>query len=80
MSEADRITTASENVAIACPECDEAGNIINRRGMNTHAGNPDHPFACGECSSTFETAIVRRTKTGWRGPKYADLSPEDVGL
>lgn len=81
MTGVDRIKTDSEAVVIACPECDHAGDVINRRRQNTHAGDPDHPFVCGECSATFEIAVVRREKPrAGRAAKYGDLSVEDVGL
>lgn len=80
MSEADRLSIDSDGVVIACPECDVAGDIINRRKTNTYIGNPNDPFVCGKCSATFETAVVRKEKVRGNEAKYADLSIEDTDL
>lgn len=80
MPKADRITTEKEGVVLACPECDHAGDIHRRHRSNTHTGDPDDPLACGQCGASFEEPVERPPKKKGAAPKYADLTPEDLGL
>lgn len=80
MPKPERLVNDKEGRVYACPECDKAGDITVRRADNTYAGDPDAPYACGKCSATFEEPVDREKKIGGPGPRYADLSPEDLGL
>lgn len=77
-----RLTHEEDGIVIACPECDEGGKVYERTGVNTYAGNPDDPYHCGNCGSTFEEYVDREDKRAEHGTpaKYEHLSPEDVGL
>lgn len=80
MTLSERLVHEADGLVYACPECDVAGDITIRRRGNTHAGNPEDPLACGKCGTTFEEPVEREDKRGGRQAKYADLSPEDLGL
>lgn len=82
-----RINVDADGLTIACPACDEAGQIYAREGPNTHAGDPEAPLVCGACSTTLESAVVRPTKArpyhhAGGAPTYdlEDRDPEAVGL
>ena len=80
MTDAVRLTSEKKGHVIACPECDQAGEVIERRGDNTHAGDPDKDYYCGKCKATFDDYVEREERIGGSGPKFGDLDPEDVGL
>lgn len=85
MTTANRLTADADGV-YACPHCDGAGCVYERRRANTHADDPDAPFYCEACGRGVAEP-KRREPYGnngggppHQGAKYADLSPEDVGL
>lgn len=82
MTHSNRLTHDEDGKVLACPECDHAGNIIERTADNTYAGDPDDDCLCGACGETFDREDVVERDEKWKGkpPKYADLTPEDVGL
>ena len=59
---------------IACPECD-AADVFSRETVVGAA------YRCTRCGATFDEAVARpyNSRAGSTA-KYADLSPEDVGL
>lgn len=83
MTTAERVTSDKEGMVLACPGCDQAGDIHRRNGgANVHVGDPDDPLACGNCSTSFEEPVERerRTTSGGTNAKCEDLTLEDVGL
>lgn len=85
MSDANRLTRDADGV-YAFPHCDSAGCVYERRRENTHADDPDAPYYCEGCKSAVDEPKRREAySTGeagapHAGAKYANLTPEDVGL
>lgn len=80
MSEPDRLSGDGDGTVYACPDCDQAGCVYRRHGDNTYAGDPDDPYACGNCGATFDEPVERESKGQGNTAKYADLSPDDLGM
>lgn len=69
-----------EDLVLACPHCDTAGQIYERIGADQlFVGDPDHKYACAECSQSFEEPNERPRKdhSGGSTPgKNAGVSDE----
>ena len=77
---ADRVAVEDHRLTAACPECDSS-NVWFRRETGTPLNDASTAFRCSDCAAAFDEAIVRpfHDRAG-NNAKYADLSPEDVGL
>jgi DNA-directed RNA polymerase subunit RPC12/RpoP len=62
MPEGERVTHDTDDRVLACPECDKAGDIYERRGSNAQG---DERFRCGQCSHRFEDPTDREARH-WR--------------
>lgn len=76
---ADRVAIDDGRVTVACPECDSS-QVWFRRAADS-PDDADTLLRCGECTATFDEALLRRRRpAGGHTAKYSHLSPEDIGL
>lgn len=83
-----RVTHEDDDMVLACPECDQAGGIHQRKGNGNAVTDPEKPYYCEKCKSGIGFVIERESREregrahagGKSGLGLEDLSPEDVGL
>lgn len=84
-----RVTHPTEGRVYICPDCDHRAELYQRRDNSVKCYNCGHVVADRRHLSTRASKRQPRPEgasepsaTGTPGadPKYADLSPEDVGL
>lgn len=69
-----RVTHDSDDMVLACPECDTAGDIYQRtHNGNAYVGDPDEEYSCGQCSASFGEPEERDRKPRAAGGSRSKL-------
>jgi hypothetical protein len=62
-------TADADGEVLACPDCDQAGDIHERKRAPQCEG--DERYRCGKCSALFDDPVRREAKTN-TVPAYDD--------